>query len=63
MRALEGFHVTATYCFTPEHKGQWPHYTAVPTHPEEFAAFCAAMTRRYAPGRADASAQVMAPAG
>ncbi len=56
MRALEGFRVTATFCFTPEHKGQWPHYTAVPTHPEEFAEFCAAMVRRYAPGRADAMA-------
>jgi len=54
MRALEPFKVTATFCFTPEHKGQWPHYTAVPTQPEEFAEFCAAMVRRYAPGRADA---------
>ena len=50
MRALDGFDVTVTYCFTPEDKGQWPHYTAVPKQPEEFADFCAAMTRRYAPG-------------
>ena len=63
MRALEPFHVTATYCFTPEHKGQWPHYTAVPTHPEEFAEFCGSMTRRYAPGRADSVSQAMASAG
>jgi beta-xylosidase len=50
MRALESFDVTVTFCFTPEHKGIWPHYTAPPQHPEEFAAFCAAMIRRYAPG-------------
>ncbi len=54
MRALEEFRVTATFCFTPEHEGQWAHYTAVPKHPERFAEFCAAMIRRYAPGRADA---------
>ena len=53
MRALEEFRVTATFCFTPEHEGQWEHYTAVPKHPERFAEFCAAMIRRYAPGRAD----------
>ncbi len=52
MRALEEFAVTVTFCFTPEDKGTWPHYTAPPAHPEEFAAFCAAMLRRYAPGRA-----------
>ena len=49
MRALDEFDVTVTFCFTPEHKGRWPHYTAVPTQPEEFAEFCAAMIRRYAP--------------
>ena len=51
MRALEPFDVTVTFCFTPEHKGHWPHYTAVPKQPEEFAEFCGAMIRRYAPGR------------
>ena len=51
MRALEGFAVTITFCFTPDDKGTWPHYTAPPKHPEEFAEFCAAMLRRYAPGR------------
>ena len=60
MRALEDFRVTATFCFTPEHKGRWPHYTAVPTHPEEFAEFCAAMVRRYAPGRADTASPLLA---
>ena len=61
MRALEDFRVTATFCFTPEDKGQWPHYTAVPKQPEEFAEFCAAMVRRYAPGRAEAIAPMLAP--
>jgi beta-xylosidase len=50
MRALEGFDVTVTFCFTPDDKGIWPHYTAPPLHPERFAEFCAAMIRRYAPG-------------
>ncbi len=52
MRALEPFDVTVTFCFTPEHKGIWAHHTAPPARPEEFAAFCAAMTRRYARGGA-----------
>lgn len=52
MRALEPFGVTLTFCFTPEDKGVWPHYTAPPREPAEFAEFCAAMLRRYAPGRA-----------
>ena len=50
MAALEEFAVTVTFCFTPEDKGTWPHYTAPPKHPAEFAEFCAAMLRRYAPG-------------
>ncbi len=54
MRALEAFRVTVTFCFTPEDRGVWPHHTAAPKDPGEFAAFCAAMIRRYAPGRADA---------
>ena len=48
MAALEDFQVTVTFCFTPEHKGVWPHYTAPPREPEEFAAFCGEMIRRYA---------------
>jgi len=48
MLALEDFRVTVTFCFTPEHKGTWPHYTAPPRDPEEFADFCGAMIRRYA---------------
>ncbi|MDQ2803432.1 MAG: beta-xylosidase [Pseudomonadota bacterium] len=48
MRALEPFDVTLTFCFTPEDRGTWPHYTAPPQEPAEFAEFCAAMLRRYA---------------
>ncbi|MGE0870187.1 MAG: beta-xylosidase [Kofleriaceae bacterium] len=48
MRLLEDFAVTVTFCFTPEDCGIAPHYTSPPRHPEEFAAFCAEMTRRYA---------------
>jgi beta-xylosidase len=48
MRALEGFDVTLTFCFTPEHQGLRPHHTSPPQQIEEYAEFCAAMTRRYA---------------
>ena len=48
MRALDGFDVTITFCFTPEHEGIWEHHTAPPRNPEAFAEFCAAMIRRYA---------------
>lgn len=48
MRALEPFEVTVTCCFTPEHRGLKPHHTSPPQVPEEFAEFCARMTRRYA---------------
>ena len=47
MKALEPFNITATFCFTPESCGQRPHHTSPPKHPEEFAEFCARMTRRY----------------
>jgi beta-xylosidase len=48
MRALEPFEVTLTFCFTPESRGAKPHHTSPPRHPDEFAEFCARMTRRYA---------------
>jgi beta-xylosidase len=48
MDALSDFDVTLTYCFTPEHRGIAPHHTSAPQVNEEFAEFCAAMTRRYA---------------
>ena len=59
IRALDEFDVTVTFCFTPEERGIWPHYTAPPQRPEEFADFCAAMIRRYAPGRVEARASAM----
>ena len=54
MQALDEFEVTLTYCFTPEHRGIAPHYTSPPLVADEFAEFCAAMTRRYATGGATA---------
>jgi beta-xylosidase len=48
MRALEDFDVTLTFCFTPESCGVKPHHTSPPRRVEEFADFCARMTRRYA---------------
>jgi beta-xylosidase len=57
MRALEDFDVTVTFCFTPEHRGLAPHHTSAPQVNEEFAAFCSAMIRRYAPSAAPAAAR------
>jgi beta-xylosidase len=51
MQALSDFDVTLTFCFTPEHLGIAPHHTSPPRNPEHYAAFCAAMVRRYAPAR------------
>jgi beta-xylosidase len=48
MRALEPFHVTATFCFTPESEGLRAHHTSPPREPSAFAEFCAHMVRRYA---------------
>lgn len=48
MGALDNFDVTLTFCFTPESSGIQPHYTSPPRSIEEFAVFCAQMTRRYA---------------
>jgi beta-xylosidase len=47
MKLLEPFDVTLTYCFTPEHLGVAPNHTSPPRAIEEFADFCARMTRRY----------------
>jgi beta-xylosidase len=47
MSALSDFDVTVTFCFTPEHRGLAPHHTSPPIAPEEFAAFCGSMVRRY----------------
>ncbi|WP_332813224.1 beta-xylosidase [Ramlibacter sp.] len=51
MAALDGFDVTITFCFTPEHRGLQPHHTSAPQVPQEFAEFCARMVRRYAPAQ------------
>jgi beta-xylosidase len=51
MEALSDFAVTVTFCFTPEHLGLAPHHTSPPRDADDFAAFCAAMTQRYAPLR------------
>ena len=48
MRLLEPFDLTVTFCFTPERCGVRPHHTSPPRNPEEYADFCAVMTRRYA---------------
>jgi beta-xylosidase len=47
MRALESFDLTVTYCFTPGSRGVRDHHTSPPLVAEEFAEFCAEMTRRY----------------
>jgi beta-xylosidase len=59
MRALDGFDVTLTFCFTPEHRGLQPHHTSAPQVPEEYAEFCARMVRRYA---GNSSAPLVLPA-
>jgi beta-xylosidase len=48
MAALADFDVTLTYCFTPGSRGVRDHYTSPPQRIEEFADFCADMTKRYA---------------
>lgn len=47
MDALAEFHVTLTFCFTPEHRGVAPHHTSPPINANEFADFCAQMIARY----------------
>jgi beta-xylosidase len=63
MDALAGFDTTVTFCFTPEHRGILPHHTSAPQAPEEFAEFCAAMIRRYAPARTTSLLQRAEPVG
>jgi beta-xylosidase len=61
MAALADFEVTVTFCFTPEHRGIEPHHSSPPQVAEEYAEFCAAMVRRYAPARASAPAAMATP--
>jgi beta-xylosidase len=49
MRALEPFDTTMTLCFTPEHLGTWPHYSAPPKNVNDFAEFVGWAVGRYAP--------------
>jgi beta-xylosidase len=58
MAAIDEFDVTITFCFTPEHRGIQPHHTSAPLDVREFAEFCAAMVRRYAPGSAQRPARL-----
>jgi beta-xylosidase len=48
MQALQGFTVTLTLCFTPEHLGEVPHYTSPPKRAADFAEFAARTIERYA---------------
>jgi beta-xylosidase len=50
MRAIDHLDVTMTFCFTPESSGIKPHHTSPPVRPQDYADFCARMTRRYARG-------------
>jgi beta-xylosidase len=47
MNALDGFDLTVTFCFTPEHCGERPHHTSPAKEPQQFADFCHRMVRRY----------------
>lgn len=49
MQALDEFSVTMTLCFTPEHLGRWPHYTAPPKDNQDFVEFAKWAVGRYAP--------------
>lgn len=48
MRALDGFDITLTFCFTPESEGLRPHHTSPPKNAQMFADFCQSQVRRYA---------------
>ncbi len=48
MAMLDGFDVTLTFCFTPEHLGLAPNHTSPPKNTQGFADFCSQMTKRYA---------------
>lgn len=47
MKAIEPFDVTLTFCFTPASVAVRPDHTSPPRNLEQFAEFCARMTRRY----------------
>jgi len=47
MQALDDFDVTVAYCFTPGSRGVRDRDMSPPQVVEEFAEFCAEMTKRY----------------
>jgi beta-xylosidase len=59
MKALEEFNVTVTFCFTPNSRGVRPDHTSPPMVIDEYAEFCAAMVRRYAPAAHSSGAMSM----
>jgi len=59
MKALDEFNVTVTFCFTPDSRGVRPDHTSPPLVIEEYAEFCAAMVRRYAPAVHSSAASSM----
>jgi len=48
LQTLDDFDVTATFCFTPPSRAVRADHTSPPLRIEEFADFCAGVTRRYA---------------
>lgn len=48
MSALDGFHLTITLCYTPDHLGLEPHYAAPPRDNTEFTRFAVWVAQRYA---------------
>jgi beta-xylosidase len=48
---LAEFDLTLTLCFTPARAGRAPHHTSPPLNLGDFADFCEAVVRRYAPER------------
>jgi beta-xylosidase len=48
IKTLESFHLTITFCFTPDCEGITPHHTSAPRVLANYADFCARMVRRYA---------------
>ncbi|HEX8373447.1 MAG TPA: hypothetical protein VF585_11745 [Chthoniobacterales bacterium] len=61
MEALAEFNVTATFCFTPEHRGAGAHHTSPPFEPQEYADFCVWMVERYASGSPSPSTLSVSP--
>jgi beta-xylosidase len=47
MNLLEPFHLTITFCFTPEHCGLLPNHTSPPRDVRQYAEFCNQIVRRY----------------